>query len=124
MPEEVCDPAGGMIRRNPGVTLLWHTHTYTVYRTSADPTHNIGAGFLIEIGEPTGVDWYKEGRKATRDEVLESIRTGLPCVRPSEDCTARLDAGNGSLCENCFDSSVTSWLADFRSKLPVDKCIR
>lgn len=63
--------AGDMIPRNPGVTLLWTTHSYQIFRD------HVGKP-LIEIGLPTAVAWYREGRTATRAEVEESIVTGLP----------------------------------------------
>lgn len=59
------------IKRNPGVALLWVTKSYEVYRDGM-------GGWLIEIGDPVEVEWYSEGRPATRAEVEESIRTGLP----------------------------------------------
>jgi hypothetical protein len=65
--------AGEMIPRNPGVTLLWTTKTYHVHRD-----HN--GRPLIELGDPTAVAWYREGRLATRAEILESIETGLPLL--------------------------------------------
>ena len=63
--------AGEMIPRNPGVTLLWTTRTYSIFRDPAGKP-------LIEIGDPSAVAWYREGRTATRAEVEESITTGLP----------------------------------------------
>jgi len=70
---EVCaaNVAGEMIARNPGVTLLWTTRTYTVYRDQKGSP-------LIEIGDASAISWYREGRPATRAEVEESIVTGLP----------------------------------------------
>lgn len=63
--------AGDMIARNPGVTLLWTTPSYSIFRD--------GKGMpLIEIGDAATVGWYREGRTATRAEVEESIATGLP----------------------------------------------
>ena len=74
LPEEAEDTIGGVgIKRNPGVSLLWITRTYTVWRPE-------GGGHLIEVGPPVDVEWYAEGRKATREEVMESIRTGLPLL--------------------------------------------
>jgi hypothetical protein len=65
-------PAGIMIERNPGVTLIWLCRTYRVQRERD--------GLLFRLGHPARVEWYSEGRKATRAEVLESIRTGLPTL--------------------------------------------
>lgn len=69
---------GGIaITRNPGVTMLWTTLDYKVER--------VGNGHLIRMGEPTQVEWYAEGRLATREEVDESIRTGLPFLQQLAD---------------------------------------
>jgi hypothetical protein len=63
--------AGEMCARNPGVTLLWHTKRYTTWNDEK-------GGILFDIGKPHHVEWYREGRAATRDEVLDSIDGGLP----------------------------------------------
>lgn len=65
---------GGIaIKRNPGVTLLWVTRDFEVWR----PEPGL---ILIQVGDPEEVEWYAEGRPATRAEVEESIRTGLPLL--------------------------------------------
>lgn len=74
LPDEVQAAAGVMIRRNPGVTLLWMTQSYKVIQDG-------NKGYLIEVGEPNEVLFFKEGRKATREEVMESIDSGLPFLR-------------------------------------------
>jgi hypothetical protein len=66
--------AGFAIRRNPGVAMLWFTREYEVFRVP----EGAGAGWLIQMGEPDKVEWWREGREATRAEVMESIETGLP----------------------------------------------
>lgn len=64
---------GIMLTRNPGVTLLWET---TRFRTMPD-----GKGsWIIHFGDPIRVQWYAEGRLATRPEVLESIESGMPLL--------------------------------------------
>jgi hypothetical protein len=67
--------AGFAIARNPGVALVWTTSAYKVYKAEAG-----GAGYLIEIGEPEHVEWYAEGRPATREEVAASVDSGLPLL--------------------------------------------
>lgn len=80
--------AGKMIERNPGVTLLYTTRSFEPFRPSLG-----NAGYLFALGDPTGVEWYREGRLATRAEVEESVRTGLPAL---EDM-ARQDPHSGAL---------------------------
>lgn len=65
-------PAGLMIERNPGVILLWTTRTYRVLRDNG--------GMLFRVGEPIKTQWFCEGRDATRDEIMESIKSGLPLL--------------------------------------------
>ena len=72
LPAEAADPAGVMIKRNPGVALVWVTTAFKVVEA--------GEGLLFDVGEPASVHWYAEGREATRDEVVTSIRSGLPLL--------------------------------------------
>lgn len=64
---------GIMIERNPGVTLLWTTKSHTLMRA--------GDGILFQLGEPTGTEWYSQGRAATQAEVKASFDTGYPILR-------------------------------------------
>lgn len=64
------NPGGIMIKRNPGITLLWNTKTYRPYQ--------VENGVLIQIGEPNSIEFYTEGRHATREEVHEAIESGCP----------------------------------------------
>lgn len=64
--------AGTMIKRNPGVALVWVTHQWTPF-----PATN---GLLFELGEPSAVSWWAHGRPATRAEVVTSIDSGLPLL--------------------------------------------
>ncbi len=75
MPEGAVNPAGVMIRRNPGVALV----VVTGYRDwRAEPE---GRNFLFRFGAPKRVLWFAEGREATRAEVLASVDSGLPLLR-------------------------------------------
>ena len=65
--------SGVMITRNPGVTLLWITRSYRIVSDGK-------GGALFEVGDPERVEWYSQGRPATREEVEESVRTGLPLL--------------------------------------------
>lgn len=80
------------ILHNPGVTLVWGTLKYRVVRDHAN-------GVLFEIGKPERTQWFREGRAATRTEILEAISLGLPVLNKAaeddgpaaaEEITARL----------------------------------
>jgi hypothetical protein len=73
---------GISIDRNPGVTCAW---TCAQFRVFPDPEGKP----LFHIGEPTSTSWWREGRTATRAEILESFESGLPylenlCKSPEE----------------------------------------
>lgn len=67
-------PAGIGLDRNPGVVLLLTTKSFK-------PFSDGSGGTLFEIGKPTDLQWFCEGRKATREEVLHSFETGMPHLR-------------------------------------------
>lgn len=69
----LVESAGFALARNPGVTLLWTTKTYSIFDDGKGKP-------LIHIGEPEHVIWYAEGRQATRAEILTSIETGMPAL--------------------------------------------
>lgn len=74
LPEGHRDPAGVMIRRNPGVSLLWTTRKWKLF--------DDGNGRpLFDMGDPTQVQWFAEGRSATRAEVVASVESGLPALQ-------------------------------------------
>jgi hypothetical protein len=73
--------AGIAIRRNPGVTMLWNTRQYEIFKTETGP--------LIQLGEPESVEWLACGRTATRDEVIQSIESGISNL----ENVARLEKG-------------------------------
>lgn len=74
LPDGTAAIAGkvNMIMRNPGVAMLWYTHSYQILMTGND--------FVVLMGEPIKIEWYAEGRLAFRSEVEESVRTGLPIL--------------------------------------------
>lgn len=77
MPTEYNGP-GESIRRNPGVALLWFSRGHEARRYPE--------GFLWHFTRtPLIVEWYARGRQATRAEVLESIRSGLPALEAAAD---------------------------------------
>lgn len=78
LPGDIKESAGDGIKRNPGAVCIWTTRTFRPFR--------VNNGVLFRIGDPDSTEWYAEGRAATREEVDESIRTGLPLLRgPAED---------------------------------------
>ena len=68
--------AGIGITRNPGVALVWVTASYKHERAPGG-----GDGILFRFGPPERLEWWREGREATRAEVDESIQSGLPQLR-------------------------------------------
>jgi hypothetical protein len=74
MPEGAQEPPGEMLKRNPGVCVLWTTTNYKYTRQC-----------LFEMGEPTYLEAWCEGRKATLAEIQHSVDTGLPLLRAACD---------------------------------------
>jgi hypothetical protein len=66
--------AGIGIMDNPGLTVVWTTLSYKPWKPS-------GGGILFEIGDPEHVEYYTEGRKATREEVLAVLDERIPKLR-------------------------------------------
>lgn len=87
VPECVRTAPGEGLRRNPGVTL--------VYEASSFKPWLVDNGYLFRLGEPVKLSFFAEGRQATRDEVDEAIRTGLPLL---EEAVARQEADEGPFC--------------------------
>jgi len=77
MPPQHQGGAGIMIKRNPGVALVWVTCGYHRMR--------VANGILFRVGDPEEVLWFCEGRPATRAEVMASIESGLPLLRAVAD---------------------------------------
>jgi hypothetical protein len=65
--------AGIGLKRNPGVQALWTTLKYRAYRAP-------NGGALFELGDPEHIEFYAEGRRATREEILASMESGLPLL--------------------------------------------
>jgi hypothetical protein len=74
-------PPGCMITRNPGVILIWATKSFSPFAAG-------GGDYLVEVGEPISLSWWREGRTATRVEILDSIDSGYPLL-----CDAAKGAG-------------------------------
>lgn len=67
------DIPGLHLDRNPGVFCLWQTPIFSRFEAEG--------GMLCRLGPPQRVDWISEGRPATRQEVMESIDSGMPFLR-------------------------------------------
>jgi hypothetical protein len=65
--------AGHGLKRNPGVTLLWTTLSYKIFRAP-------NGGILFNLGDPVHVEHWAYGRRATRAEIVASMETGLPLL--------------------------------------------
>lgn len=77
--------AGIMIKRNPGVSVVVVSRRWRTWRPPGDTTH----GILFNLGIPSSVSWWAEGRPATRAEVLASIDSGLPLLEEQCDLDER-----------------------------------
>lgn len=70
LPGQSEPPAGIAILRNPGVTAVLVTREWR-------PFSDGRGGVLIRMGDPEDVEWYALRRRATAEEVLESIESGI-----------------------------------------------
>jgi hypothetical protein len=75
LPDVEIHTAPGHIGHNPGVTLLWWTSQVSAFKAGNTPDT---ASMLFEIGDPIKVEWWTEGRAATRAECEAAIERGLP----------------------------------------------
>lgn len=73
LPEGVHQNANH-IPRNPGVMLLWIT------RRKLSLVRNSDGGVLFDVGPPERVEAYREGRRATPEEIRESVVAGFPTL--------------------------------------------
>lgn len=72
LPENLMDPAGIMLLRNPKAMCVWITRECHVEMHSD--------GVLFRVGAPHEMTWWTEGRPATRAEVDATIKDGLPTL--------------------------------------------
>lgn len=90
LPEDHVKAAGGPISRNPGCCCVYVTATYKPFQVGGGAGMN--KGLLFELGPPERLEFWREGRPATREEVNESVRTGLPYLL---DTATRFDGPAG-----------------------------
>lgn len=89
---------GVMIERNPGVMLIWVTKGYRLVWD--------GRGkFIFSLGEPDSLSWWTEGRRATREEVVASIDSGLPLLR--EMCAKESTPAKQEQARKALEEAVT-----------------
>lgn len=82
MPPEHIPAPGLPIDRNPGVCAIWVTSSYKPYKAGRQVGED---GVLFDLGPATRLEFWCEGRPATRAEVDESVRTGLPLLQAVAD---------------------------------------
>jgi hypothetical protein len=73
LPDDVVEPGGHAIKRNPGVIAIWITRSYETFDAG-------GGKRLVTVGEPERVEWWCQRRAATRAEVEESVASGFPAL--------------------------------------------
>lgn len=102
LPEDIQNPAGRFIQRNPGVAAVLITDSYQLFQAPGDKAGQ----YLISMGPPLAVEWYAHGRAATRAEVLASIQSGLPILEEMAD----LDGHEGRLALTYRVAETARWL--------------
>lgn len=106
MPEE-AQCAGVGLKRNPGAVCLWTIKSYK-------PFSDGRGGVLFTFPDPESVEWFAEGRRATRAEVERSIETGLPHLRGACDQEATPE-----LCADAH-KALDQHIAAFQKYLPAE----
>jgi hypothetical protein len=89
LPDDLTEPGGISIQRNPGVALVWLTKAFRVIQDGDGKA-------LIQMGPPREVLCFAEGRTATTDEIRASVDSGLPILqeaaaRDGKNAVAALD---------------------------------
>jgi len=97
LPAGVEPPPGIMLERNPGVAVVWVARHYRLVDDGR-------GGVLLRLGDPERVEWYRQGRPATRAEVDDAIDAGLPALRE----LAEQDGGLGEL--DRMVAAARTWL--------------
>jgi hypothetical protein len=69
LPDSSIDPPGVFITRNPGCCAVWEADSYRVMR--------VDGGYLIHIGPCQNVTFWREGRQASKHEVMDSVSFGI-----------------------------------------------
>ena len=72
MTRQKKEAPGNMLLHNPGVAAVWISDRWKPFR--------VEDGILFDVGQPTEIHWYREGRAATTREILAGIDSGLPAL--------------------------------------------
>jgi hypothetical protein len=56
------------ITRNPGICAVWVTRMFSLFNPDIG-----GPGQLFQLGPPTELCWFREGRSATLPEIEDAI---------------------------------------------------
>ena len=76
MPDERNEPAGIMVKHNPGVVVLFASRNWNSFRPDAKKLP------LVKMGDPISPPlWFTEGRPATYDEALKGFEESIRTVR-------------------------------------------
>lgn len=106
--------AGNGLRRNPGAVCVWVTLKHRPFQAFGGQE-----GVLFDIGEPVATYWFSEGRPATREEVDESINSGLPYL--TEQAELDGDAGLLNLAEHVGETiQLLNATLPIRPKVPTE----
>lgn len=70
LPSNKVEPPGKHIGRNPGVVCVWESKQYRIFDDGNGKP-------LIDVGDPKAATFWREGRLATQEEVLESVQGGM-----------------------------------------------
>ena len=76
LPENRVEAAGEPQTRNPGTMALWMTRSYQPFRAHAG-----NDGVLFRVGPWEQVQWWREGRHATRAEALAALEEGYELLK-------------------------------------------
>ena len=79
LPEGVKDAPGFHSPRQPCAVCIYITKSFQPFKVPTE-IRGAGHGMLIDLGEPVEVLWMRQGRAATRVEVMESIDSGYPAL--------------------------------------------
>jgi len=84
VPPDRIDPPGIHSTDNPGACAIYVTRSFHLFWPQRP-----GEGRpLIEMGEPQGVLWYREGQPASRSQALAALERGLPKLKVLADTAA------------------------------------